>query len=106
MSILDSLSSQERKERPIYSGVLKYFPDAIAYLALISKIGNDKHNPGMPLHWSRDKSSDHLDCIARHLIDAGRLDPDGIRHSGYLFWRAGANLQIEIESENKEKSGG
>jgi len=101
MSTLDSMTSQERKDRPVYSGVLNYFPDAIAYVAMISKIGNDKHNPGQPLHWSKDKSNDHKDCIARHLLDAGNNDPDGIRHSGYLAWRALANLQIEIETEAK-----
>lgn len=102
MSQLDSMTSQERKDRPVFSGVLNYFPDAIAYVAMISKIGNDKHNPGQPLHWSRDKSSDHKDCIARHLIDAGSMDPDGIRHSGFLAWRALANLQIELEDAAKK----
>ena len=102
-STLDAMTSQERKDRPVFSGVLNYFPDAIAYVAMISKIGNDKHNPGQPLHWSRDKSSDHKDCCARHLIDAGHFDPDGIRHSGYLAWRALANLQIELEEAAKPK---
>ena len=102
--MLDSMTSQERKDRPVYSGVLNYFPDAIAYVAMVSKLGNDKHNPGQPLHWSREKSSDHTDCCARHLIDAGKFDPDGVRHSGYLAWRALANLQIELESETNDKT--
>lgn len=90
----------ERKNTPIYSGVLKYFPDAIAYVAKVSKAGNDQHNPGQPLHWSRGKSQDHHDCISRHLIEAGTTDPvDGLRHSGKLAWRALAALQIELEAE-------
>lgn len=90
--------SAARKEIPLCTGLLDYFPDALAYVARISKIGNDKHNPGQPLHHARGKSMDHPDCIARHLIDRGRFDKDGIRHTGYLAWRALAELQEELEA--------
>lgn len=91
--------SQERKDTPIYSGVLAYFPLALAEIAKLSKAGNDKHNPGQPLHWSRGKSNDHADCIARHLLEVGTRDPDdGHLHSTKLAWRALANLQIELEA--------
>ena len=91
---------KERKDLPIYSGVLAYFPAAIAYVAKISKAGNDKHNPGQPLHWARGKSMDQEDTIARHLIEIGTIDPNsGLRHSGMLAWRALANLQLELERE-------
>lgn len=94
---------QERKNTPIYSGVLAYFPAAIAYVAKISKMGNDKHNPGQPLHWARGKSMDQTDTIARHLIEVGTIDPkSGLRHSGFLAWRALANLQLELEREEGE----
>lgn len=77
-----------------------YFPDAIAEVAKLSKAGNDQHNPGQPLHWSRDKSADHHDCAARHLIESGTVDPlDGQRHSAKLAWRALAILQLELERE-------
>jgi hypothetical protein len=89
----------ERKARPITSGVLDYFPLALAEVARISKAGNDQHNPGQPLHWARGKSSDHADCIARHLIQRGAIDSDGQRHSAKLAWRALALLQEEIEAE-------
>lgn len=89
--------AQERKGTPIYSGVLKYFPDAIAEVARVSKAGNDQHNPGQPMHWAREKSKDHHDCIVRHLIDAGTLDSDGLRHSAKVAWRALAALQLELE---------
>lgn len=61
--------SAVRKDIPIYSGVVAYFPAALAGVARISKQGNDKHNPGLPLHHARGKSMDHADCIVRHLID-------------------------------------
>lgn len=93
--------SKERKEVPIVSGVLDYFPDAIAEVARVSVAGNNQHNPGQPLHWSKDKSTDHADCIGRHLIERGTIDTDGMRHSAKLAWRALANLQIELERERE-----
>lgn len=96
--------SAARKNMPIATGVIDYFPDALAAIAEVSKKGNDKHNPGEPLHWAREKSTDHADCIARHLIERGRLDEDGGRHSAKLAWRALALLQEEIEEERKATS--
>jgi hypothetical protein len=41
---------------------------------------------------------DQADCIARHLIERGGIDPEtGLRHSAQLAWRALALLQIELE---------
>lgn len=91
--------AKERKDTPIYSGFVKYFPDAMAAVAQCSKAGNDQHNPGKPLHWDRSKSGDELDALQRHLIEAGTVDTDGIRHSAKVAWRAMANLQKEIERE-------
>jgi hypothetical protein len=92
--------SAARKRIPIVTGVLDYFPDAVAAVAEVSFVGNEKHNPGQPLHWSRDKSPDHADCIGRHLLERGTLDPGTkVRHSAQLAWRALALLQIEIEAE-------
>jgi hypothetical protein len=88
-----------RKAIPIYSGVIRYFPDALAAIAEVSRIGNEQHNPGTPLHWDRSKSTDELDALARHLFEAGTIDFDGVRHSAKLAWRALANLQKEIESD-------
>lgn len=65
--------SATRKDYPVLSGCIKYFPAAIAGVANISKLGNDKHNPGQELHHSRGKSTDHGDCIIRHLIDTEDL---------------------------------
>lgn len=88
-----------RKRTPIYSGVLKYFPDAIAEVAQCSLIGNEQHNPGEPMHWDRSKSGDEHDALTRHIMEAGTLDDDGIRHSTKAAWRALAALQKEIEAE-------
>lgn len=90
----------ERKQFPITTGVLDYFPLALAEVARCSKSGNDQHNPGQPLHWARGKSSDHPDCLIRHLIQRGTLDSDGVRHSAKVAWRALAFLQEELESES------
>jgi hypothetical protein len=87
-----------RKAVPITTGVLDYFPLAIAEIARVSKRGNDQHNPGEPLHWAREKSTDHADCIARHLLERGWTDNDGQRHTAKLAWRALALLQEEMEA--------
>lgn len=65
--------SKERKDYPVFSGCIKYFPAALAGVASVSKIGNDKHAPGQELHHARGKSMDHEDCIVRHLIDVSDL---------------------------------
>lgn len=91
----------QRKATPVYSGVLNYFPDALQAVAQCSKAGNDQHNPGEPLHWARDKSGDELDALTRHLLDAGTIDTDGIRHSAKVAWRALANLQKELEAADE-----
>lgn len=93
--------SSARKEHPLMSGCLNYFPAALAGVALISKLGNDKHNPGQPLHHARGKSTDHGDCVLRHLVDVqdllaaderSALTPKGIQdllnEASSLAWRA------------------
>lgn len=90
---------QARKNIPLVRGLLDYFPDALCAVAEVSRIGNEQHNPGQPLHWSKDKSSDHADALLRHLIERGTTDPDGGRVSAKVAWRALALLQTEIEAE-------
>jgi len=97
MSLLPS-NSDERKGLPICTGAFDYFPDALAAVSALSLVGNEKHNPGEPLHWSKGKSNDHADCILRHLLDRGLLDVDtGLSHTVAVAWRALALLQTEIE---------
>jgi len=97
----EAMQKQERKQMPVFSGVLKYFPDAIREVAKTSWIGNQQHHPNKPLHWDRSKSGDELDALSRHLMEAGEIDTDGIRHSAKVCWRSLANLQKELE-ENGE----
>ena len=88
-----------RKALPIATGFVDYFPDAMAAVAELSRIGNDQHNPGEPLHWARGKSMDQDDTILRHFMERGTIDPvDGLRHSAKLAWRALALLQLEMEA--------
>lgn len=88
MSDLFGNEPNKRKEYPIYSGVLKYFPDAIKEVSNQSYIGSQQHNPGKPMHWDRNKSHDELDALMRHL-----LEEDWVA----VAWRALANLQKQIE---------
>jgi dATP/dGTP diphosphohydrolase len=88
-----------RKQHPIATGVLDYFPDALACIANVSYAGNEQHNPGTPLHWDRDKSTDEADALIRHFLARGTDDTDGIRHSAKMAWRALALLQKELEGE-------
>lgn len=97
---------QERKKTPMFTGLLAYFPDALAELARISYAGNAQHTPGEPLHWAREKSSDHLDCVIRHLVDNldEPIDTDGRRHLGKAAWRLLAQLQLDIENERERST--
>lgn len=89
--------ARERKALPVYSGFVKYFPRAMLAVAELSRIGNDQHNPGTPLHWDRSKSKDEHDALLRHLMEAGQIDSDGVRHSTKVAWRAMAALEKELE---------
>ena len=93
-----------RKHRPVFSGVLKYFPDAILEVARTSYAGNQQHHPDKPLHWDRSKSDDHLDALARHLIDhsTNPVDEDGVLHLSKVCWRALAALQIYLEKRRQD----
>jgi len=94
------LDSNERKNYPLFRGPLRYFPAAIAAVARVCKIGNDKHNPGQEMHHARGKSTDHPDCIVRHMLDMGEdsgkgkgRDENGVPQVDYIAWRALAMAQ-------------
>ena len=97
-----------RKSQPLARGCLLYFPDALKAVAQLSMYGNDKHNPGQPLHWSREKSNDHADCVLRHIAEGplAVLEEYGpgksVLHSVAAAWRALANAQVEIEKLRAE----
>jgi hypothetical protein len=89
-----------RKELPIATGVLDYFPRALAAVAECSLAGNRQHHPDKPLHWDRSKSTDESDALIRHFLERGTFDTDGIRHSAKVAWRALALLEKEIERQS------
>lgn len=100
------INSDERKNIPLFSGCLKYFPAALAGVAQVSKLGNDKHNPGQPLFHNRNKSGDHGDCILRHLTDTIELlssnskPEDILNEVNQMAWRA-----LAFSQELHEKFG-
>ena len=94
------LDSGGRKAVPMFRGLVRYFPAALAAAATISQIGNDKHNPGEPMHHARKKSTDHADCIIRHLVDLDErdgYDENGVPQVAYIVWRALALAQQWLE---------
>ena len=91
--------SKTRKGIPLHGGLLAYFPSALASVAQLSRVCNDKHNPGLPLQWSKENSNDHQDALLRHLVDAAAdpaaRDPeDGTLLAAKVAWRALAQLQV------------
>lgn len=84
--------AQERKAIPVYTGFVKYFPDAMAAVAKVSLQGGIQHGQTPEtLHWDRSKSGDELDALMRHIIDEDWAQ---------VAWRAMANLQKKIEEEH------
>lgn len=98
---LASTNTELRKSQPVYTGVLKYFPDALKYVSQVSNAGNQQHHPDKPLHWDKSKSTDNEDALTRHLIDhsTNPIDDDGLLHLGKVAWRALASLQIYLEND-------
>lgn len=93
--------AKARKAIPISSGCLKYFPDALTAVAQLSYIANEQHNPGEPLHWAKEKSTDEADALARHQVQhvKGEMyDSDGLLHATKVAWRGLAQLQRLLES--------
>ena len=90
-----------RKATPVFSGVLKYFPNALKEVAKCSQAGNDQHHPDKPLHWDMDKSKDEYDALTRHLIDhtINPIDDDGVLHLTKVAWRALAGLERHLTNK-------
>lgn len=91
--------NETRGQYPMFDGFMAYFPNAMAEVARLSWVATQQHHPDQPMHWDRSKSTDHLNKIGRHMIDAGKLDDKGMRHSAMIAWRAMANLQEELERD-------
>ena len=98
-----------RKALPVFRGPLMYFPDAFLAIAAVCKAGNDQHNPGQPLHWAREKSTEQMDTALRHMMDHGTgntRDVDGTYHLAKAAWRLLAELQLTIEADAQLKGPG
>lgn len=96
-------NSKLRKEIPLFTFLSEYFPDVFVAMASLSFKANEKHNPGQPMHWSREKSADHKDCAIRHFLDEEHIDPaTGWPEAVAAAWRACANAQLVIERMRKE----
>lgn len=95
---LDTLTSEQRKQYPMSSGLVDYFADALALISHVSWTGNEKHNPGQPLHWSRWNSTDHADCVMRHHSTRDN-EEHGIpfMHMAEEGWRVLAMIQEAME---------
>lgn len=94
-----------RKNTPIYSGFLKYFPNAIAEVSRLSLIANEQHHKGEPLHWDKDKSTDELDALMRHLTDHAsgeHFDDDNCLHLTKVAWRSLAMLERILTDNVKD----
>lgn len=96
---MNNLPAQNRKTLPLYSGVLAFFPSALAEVAKVSVAGAVQRgktelffDEGVPVE-------DHADALLRHLADCGAHDTDGVRHSAKVAWRALALLQREVNEE-------
>lgn len=82
--------SAERKKYPLYSGLLAYFPSALAAVANRSYDGNIQHKNGDELFWDRAKSGDEADALMRHLAEGDYVG---------VAWRALALLQKDQEKK-------
>ena len=89
--------SEVREQYPLADGLFFYFPAALCEVARWSKIGGDKYHPGEPIHWVREKSTDHENKILRHLLDADKEMDDGFVEATALAWRALALCQSILE---------
>ena len=97
-------SADVRKGQPVYTGVLKYFPNALKEVSSCSLAGNKQHHPDKELHWDKTKSTDNEDALVRHLIDhsINPMDDDGVLHLAKVAWRALAALEIYLINNKKE----
>jgi len=101
--VTEPTKAEERKGQPVYSGVLKYFPNALKEVSQCSLAGQKQHNHGDKLYWDKTKSTDNEDALVRHLIDhsVNPMDDDGVLHLAKVAWRALAALEIYL-TDGKE----
>jgi len=97
---------KERKQLQLYTFMFNYFPDAWLEVVRIARLGNEQHNPGEPLHWARGKSTDQMNAAFNHVFDYGtgqRVDSDGGYHLAKAIWRLMAQLQLDVEQDQRDQ---
>lgn len=98
--VVGSMTDAERKALPVGDALL-YFPLVWLALAEVCRVANEQHNPGQPMHWAREKSTDQLNTALRHIFDDKLgLDKDPTDQCWMLaktVWRAAAALQLKME---------
>lgn len=91
-----------RKDYPVLTGALMYFPFAMAALADCSRRANEQHNPGEPVHWDYAKSIGDGNELLRHLMDSlgpNPVDAEGVNHDVKVLWRAAETVERRIRRE-------
>ena len=97
---------KSRKEFPVFTGAVMYFPRALAAVSHVSFVGNEQHNPGEPLHWARGKSTDQLDAALRHIMEYSigeTFDDKGYHVLAQAAWRVLAELELHLEAAEAAK---
>lgn len=94
---------KDRKQMRVFTGLLKYFPNACNYVGYVSYVANSQHNKGEAMHWAEDKSIGTGDEIVRHLIDdtINQYDEDGLLHLGKVAWRSLELLERRLRKLDK-----
>ena len=96
MKKLADLTTEERKERPMFHGLLNYFPNALAEISHVSFVATKQHHPGEIMNWDRNKSIDNPDCAVRHMCNMEAVDTEGLTHAAKVAWRTLATLEEMI----------
>jgi len=101
----ESAPDEVRKATPI-DAIFKFWPDAMVALAQHIWKGNEKYNPEHPkIGWIREKSSDHVGSMTRHLcydyVKASTREAK-IKVMSAIAWRALAELQLLAEEKDDE----
>lgn len=100
--MLLTTDSKARKQLQLWTFLMEYFPRTFLSVVEAARKGNEQHNPGEPLHWSREKSADQMNAAFNHLFDYGtgsKIDTDGARHLAKAIWRLSAQNELDEERE-------
>lgn len=99
----ESATDEVRKATPI-DAIFKFWPDAMVALAQHIWKGNEKYNPEHPkIGWIREKSSDHVGSMTRHLCYdyvKATTKKAKIKVMSAIAWRALAELQLLTEEKD------